>query len=148
MHDWENEKKTSASKEDPPHRLTFMVGFWTRNVPATMKHRTLYGPCGPLPPATEEHTWVSDIKQGYTEETTTRHPIADEIMTATALPQVSPAWEIIEANETEGKSGGDDDEAGPQLNIPHGIDHRFFVRGAPECFRKSLFEDRETIDQT
>ena len=146
MHDWKTEKKAAASMEDPPHRLTFMVGFWTRNVPATMKHRSLYGPCGPLPPATEEHSWVKDIMQGYNDETTTRHPAANKNMTATALSQVSPAWEIIQANETEGKSEDGDDEKGPQLHIPHGIDHRFFVRGAPDCFRNSLFEDRNTAD--
>lgn len=144
IHDWKNRKMEgmaggapASSSEDPPHRLTFMVGFWTRSVPATMKHRSLYGPCGPLPSATEEHTWVSEIMQGYDDETTKR-PVANNIMSATALSQVSPAWEIIETNKEENEDSHID------LVIPHGIDHRFFVYGAPECFRQSLFEDRDT----
>jgi hypothetical protein len=133
---------TASGKSTPSnHRLTFMVGFWTRNVPATMKHRRLYGPCGPLPPPTDEHTWVQDIMKGYDdqeEKQVEELPVQGAVMTPTELPSVSPAWESFEpynnTNTTEE----------PSLCIPHGIDHRFFVRGAPRCFRQSLFEDRET----
>jgi hypothetical protein len=121
---------TSAA---PSHRLTFMVGFWTRNVPAAMKNRRLYGPCGPLPPATKEHTWVQEIQQGYGKGCNNQRPGAPKLMVASPLPCVSPAWESFEANNTN-----------PPLCIPHNIDHRFFVRDAPQCFRQSLFEDRET----
>mmetsp|Transcript_26922 Transcript_26922/g.74006 ORF Transcript_26922/g.74006 Transcript_26922/m.74006 type:complete len:726 (+) Transcript_26922:56-2233(+) len=133
-----------SSSESPPNRLTFMVGFWTRNVPATMKHRSLYGPCGPLPPATEEHTWVRDIMVGYNSETKEERPVADKVMTATALPRVSPAWEVI--TNQEDRSYDNEEEyiqQAPPPVIPYGIDHRFFVRNAPVCFRESLFEDRE-----
>ena len=75
--------------------------------------------------------------QGYDDETTKR-PVANNIMSATALSQVSPAWEIIETEKEESEDSHID------LAIPHGIDHRFFVHGAPECFRQSLFEDRDT----
>jgi hypothetical protein len=149
MHNWKNEKTaetadaTASCSEGPPTRLTFMVGFWTRNVPAKMKRRSLYGPCGPLPPATEEHTWVIEITKGYNDGTTKR-PVANKMMTATALPQVSPAWEIIGTdNEDEDENEVD---KGPYPIIPHGIDHRFFVQGAPDCFRRSLFEDRDVDD--
>merc|ERR1712107_684589 len=105
-----------------------------------MKHRSLYGPCGPLPPATEEHTWASEIMQGYGDKSVKR-PVAKTVMTATSLSHVSPAWEIIENKEEE--SGVDmSSETEPIPIIPHGIDHRFFVRDAPRCFSQSLFEDR------
>jgi len=147
MNNWKNQKTLEKSdapelcSEGPPHRLTFMVGFWTRNVPASMKHRSLYGPCGPLPPATEEHTWASEIMQGYGDKNVKR-PVAKTVMTATSLSHVSPAWEIIENKEEE--SGVDmSSETEPIPIIPHGIDHRFFVRDAPRCFSQSLFEDRD-----
>ncbi len=143
MHAWKKKKTINDgdTTEDPPQRLTFMVGFWTRNVPATMKHRSLYGPCGPLPPATEEHTWASEIMNGYSD-TSIERPVAEKIMTATALSQASPAWEII--GEEEEECENDKNSEGPHLVIPHGIDHRFFVQGAPHCFRSSLFEERDT----
>jgi hypothetical protein len=119
-----------------PHRLSFMVGFWTRNVPASMKNRRLYGPCGPLPPATKEHTWVNEIQKGYENEHNLQRSNTPKTMVASALPCVSPAWESF-----EGGKGNDD--SSPALCIPHNIDHRFFVRDAPQCFRQSLFEDRE-----
>ncbi|KAG7366592.1 hypothetical protein IV203_029262 [Nitzschia inconspicua] len=130
-------KAPSFPTDSTPHRLTFMVGFWTRNVPATMKNRRLYGPCGPLPPATEEHTWVQEIVKGYANGNINEVPAAADSMVATPLPCVSPAWEVLESNSN------DKVDEPPQLQIPHGIDHRFFVNGAPECFRQSLFEDRE-----
>mmetsp|Transcript_24223 Transcript_24223/g.42584 ORF Transcript_24223/g.42584 Transcript_24223/m.42584 type:complete len:317 (+) Transcript_24223:813-1763(+) len=122
----------------PPHRLTFMVGFWTRNVPATMKNRRLYGPCGPLPSPSKEHTWVGEIMNGYNDHAKDKkeQPITLKPIAATALPSVSPAWESFQPHSSDT----------PPLSIPHGIDHRFFVQGAPQCFRQSLFEDRDEIE--
>ena len=158
-------------KEDPQqHRLTFMVGFWTRDVPAKMKHRVLYGPCGPLPPTkTKDHTWVDEITQGYNRNTmnantppnetptNTNATAAPAIMTAVPLPQVSPAWEfigetIIKEQEDDNEDTGANDvnirRHPPHPIIPPGIDHRFFVRDAPNCFRRSLFEDRPPMTMT
>ena len=43
----------------------------------------------------------------------------------------------------------DDDDVDSKeiLEIPRGIDHRFFVRGAPKCFRESLFERNDEEDE-
>lgn len=136
---WNDWKSPESNNPEKINRLTFMVGFWTRNVPETMKERHLYGPCGPLPPATNEHSWVQDISQGYTSDgvssvdTSCEESIA-AMITPTALPQVSPAWESIKPLDRE----SDDDQV---LHAPHSIDHRFFVRGAPRCFYDSLFEE-------
>jgi hypothetical protein len=116
------------------NRLTFMVGFWTRNVPKKMKERHLYGPCGPLPPATDDHSWVKEIQKQVVKTTTP----APKTMDTVSLPSVSPAWEAIASNVSD----DDEEEKEEVLEIPRAIDHRFFVRGAPECFRQSLFEDR------
>jgi hypothetical protein len=113
------------------NRLTFMVGFWTRNVPKKMKERHLYGSCGPLLPATNDHSWVKEIQKQVVETTTP----APKTMDTVSLPSVSPAWEAIASNVS-------DYEEEAVLEIPRAIDHRFCVRGAPECFRQSLFEDR------
>jgi hypothetical protein len=125
---WDDSVTTS---EKINHRLTFMVGFWTRRVPDKMKERRLYGPCGPLPPANDEHTWVKEIQNGYPEATADKSSV-DKFETM-PLPKVSPAWESIGTKETE------DEQVDPPLEIPKAIDHRFFVQGAPQCFRDSLF---------
>jgi len=149
MYNWKDQKTVERSdapvlcSKGLPQRLTFMVGFWNRSVPATMKRRSLYGACGPLPPATEEHTWVSEIMQGYDDKTTEKRPVANKIMAATALSQVSPAWEIIETKKEDENNVDKSNKTEPYPIIPHGIDHRFFVQGAPNCFRRSLFEDRD-----
>ena len=134
MHQWNQLETTGKSSLEPRHRLTFMVGFWTRNVPAKMKERRLYGPCGPLPPATDDHTWVREIEHA---KTPTKIP-APVKMETTALPKISPAWEVIESSIKE------DNLQKPEsiLQIPKAIDHRFFVRNAPKCFRDGLLEDR------
>jgi hypothetical protein len=119
------------------NRLTFMVGFWTRNVPEKMEERHLYGPCGPLPPATDEHTWVKEIQKQVFKTTTTTTTAAPKTMDTVSLPSVSPAWEAIASSIVVS-----DEEQQAVLEIPRAIDHRFFVRGAPECFRHSLFENR------
>jgi hypothetical protein len=116
-------------EEEVPHRLTFMVGFWTRRVPDKMKNRRLYGPCGPLPPA-DDTEWVRNISKGYPQKTAPSKNIQE-----CKLPTISPAWEVIQPNE------------GDSLEIPRAIDHRFFVNGAPKCFRDSLFEEDEDDEE-
>lgn len=123
-------------REEPSNRLTFMVGFWTRNVPETMKNRRLYGPCGPLPPVTDDHSWVSKISRGYDKSYRVESGGAQSVIRPTSLLKVSPAWEVIDP--TEGISSHES-----ELEIPYAIDHRFFVRNAPQCFRDTLFEDND-----
>ena len=118
------------------HRLTFMVGFWTRNVTEGMdKDRELYTPCGQLPPPSE-HSWVLQSQQGYGSTDVKTRPARqtndDNYKEYDDLPSVSPAWERIICSE-----GGNNDSA---LIIPMGLDHRFFVRNAPHCFSESLYE--------
>ncbi len=124
-------------EETPHQRLTLMIGFWTRRVPDKMKNRHLYGPCGPLPEANDENTWVSEIQKVENcnlfqakSSTGERAKIASEL-----LPEVSPAWEDI--SETVAKS------ADEKLEIPMSLDHRFFVKDASSCFRESLFKEDE-----
>lgn len=141
--EWDDESsaKQQANKNEEPvkHRLTFMVGFWTRLVPDKMKERRLYGPCGPLPPATEEHSWVQEIQKGYPKDANgdSSNGFDSAKLEVVSLPKVSPAWESIAAEEIE---SDDTDDTDPPLELPAGIDHRFFVRGAPEFFRESLFQ--------
>ena len=123
-------------KEETSNRLTFMVGFWTRNVVSSMKERRLYGPCGPLPPATDEHSWVSRISRGYDKPSQAESTGRQSEIRPSPLLKVSPAWEVIDHTEATTSQA-------ESLEIPHSIDHRFFVRNAPECFRDSLFEDNE-----
>ena len=135
----EDASGTSSANSGSNNRLTFMIGFWTRNVPAGMTNRELYGPCGPLPPDTEQ--WVKEISKGYPTGGTTNDLVdPNERVEPVPLPTISPAWEELETTEQtqEGEGEGSTDE--PLLQIPHAIDHRFFVSGAPECFRESLFE--------
>ena len=148
----------SSASESSRHRLTFMVGFWTRNVPSGIKERRLYGPCGPLPPPTDEHTWVREIRRGYKETDSGENArfavdlaAAKESMPMIYLKQISPAWERIppiaaaanSSHRAEKNNIESDISSQPlrQLQIPRAIDHRFFVSGAPQCFRDSLFED-------
>lgn len=107
-----------------PHRLTFMVGFWTRSVPDKIQNRKVYGPCGPLPPA-DSNEWVRNIHSFPKQVEPVSH------FKTSSLPTISPAWEEIEPNTSE------------PLCIPNGINHRYFVKGAPQCFRDSLFEDND-----
>ena len=153
----------TANAETPKHRLTFMVGFWTRNVPAGIKERRLYGPCGPLPPATDEHSWVGEIQNGYKDTDSGENArfaadvaAAKDSMPMIYLKQVSPAWERIppktdeaEIKPTPNSNSMDSDlpdQPFKELQVPRGIDHRFFVSGAPQCFRDSLFEDNNNPD--
>ncbi len=120
---------TQAS--EPKHRLTFMVGFWTRNVPDRMKERKLYGPCGILPPATEEHSWVRRLSEGYDGKDRS-HPEVESIAIVSPVPTITPAWEALPCVSSE-----------VIALPPRGIDHRFFVKNPPNCFYDSLFEPDE-----
>mmetsp|Transcript_20748 Transcript_20748/g.31405 ORF Transcript_20748/g.31405 Transcript_20748/m.31405 type:complete len:588 (-) Transcript_20748:1271-3034(-) len=113
---------TQRDPDSVPHRLTFMVGFWTRRVPDKMKGRKVYGPCGMLPQR-ECTEWV---KQIYDYPKLVER---SKTMEETQVPKISPAWQHISAKE-------DID----LLEIPQALDHRFFVKGVPECFHESLFE--------
>ena len=130
-------KNGSSPKKDPSqkHRLTFLVGFWTRRVPDNIKNQKLYSPCGPLPPQTDEHTWVRHVFDGYKDGMPLVASAADNLKEI-AVPKVSPAWEQL----VQTSNALDDD---PPLEIPRGIDHRFFVQGAPRCFYDALFEKDE-----
>jgi hypothetical protein len=143
------------------HRLTLMVGFWTRRVPDKMKNQRLYGPCGPMPPCTDEHTWVQEISQGYKQEkggskkgankkggknkstkavaVTTKGAGcgSNDALKVVPIPRVTPTWESFQTNASMEE---------PPLMIPRGIDHRFFVHSGSMCFRESLFE-RDEFDE-
>jgi hypothetical protein len=114
-----------------------MVGFWTRRVPDKMKNRHLYGPCGPLPDANDDNTWVSEIEQegGCNSEHSKPSNGERTNITSEILPKVTPAWEDITACVEKSK--------GPKLEIPTSLDHRFFVKDASSCFRQSLFKKDE-----
>ena len=126
------------------HRLTFMVGFWTRRVPDKMKDRRLYGPCGPMPPATEEHTWVRQIASGYKNGADGGgSDISNEnVIGSFELPCISPAWEVLEASNGK-KKDEEEEEKEEFLQLPGTLDHRFFVRNAPSCFYDSLMNKDE-----
>lgn len=131
---------------DQSHRLTLMVGFWTRNVPENIKKRTLYSACGLLPPPTRKHTWVRDSIQLF--EDLSRNQDVSEIILNTKdlescdsewLPSFQPAWERISIKENDTVSGSDD----PPLEFPFSINHRFFVKEEgekPNYFWKTLFQ--------
>eukprot|EP00956_Cyclotella_meneghiniana_P008173 scaffold10872_cov66-Cyclotella_meneghiniana.AAC.6 len=130
---------TPSDYEKPENnRLTFMVGFWTRNVAEEItEHRELYSPCGPMPPATKEHSWVIQCQQGYKED---KNPnsVQRTDLTGDCLPCTSPAWEEFKNNAQAGHSKGP-----PLLVVPKGLDHRYFVLDAPNCFTDSLFDNED-----
>ena len=156
--------------DDTPHRLTLLVGFWTRRVPDKMKTRKLYGPCGPLPPRPlqelvgkeqereelEQHTWVEEIHQGYDEDDGNDFALSSKppalkrnessAVATSDVPVIAPAWETLKATPSLTKKEVDDDESS-LLQIPRGIDHRFFVKNAPKCFRDSLFEKNDDCEE-
>jgi hypothetical protein len=150
---WKNDDKEEKEQQKEHNRLTFMVGFWTRRVPDGMKEQKLYGPCGQLPPANEtEHSWVVEISKGYDEESSAKNAgtsltRATDIEVETVAP-VTPVWEEIACyqDNIDGKKEEDEKNGEPPLDIPGAIDHRFFVAGAPQCFRDSLFERDEFDD--
>jgi hypothetical protein len=123
-------KATNGDSDSPaPHRLTLLVGFWTRRVPDRMKEQKIYGACGPMP---EEGSWVEEISKGYDNF----EPTARTKIPASTVPKVSPAWDAL--------AGAKPEEA---LPIPRGVDHRFFVNGAPRCFYDSMFERHDLEEE-
>jgi len=135
---------SSFGQHHQSRRLTFMVGFKTRSVPDQRSGKsTMYGPCAPLPPATEE--WVRDVQIGYSNEKTSSQSNKESngetprcaVFSMQDLPCVSPAWECtLQTSRPR-------DESGPLLQLP-AIDQRFFVKGAPACFGSSLFENDDS----
>jgi hypothetical protein len=142
--DWLLQKApvNDSSRPSSHHRLTLLVGFWTRRVPDHVE-TNVYGPCGPLPPASE-YQWVQELCRGYNKSTmslSSEPPSSSGIVAPRGrpVPCVSPAWEKIRRCDKEDDSD-DEDES---LPIPSGmLDHRYFVKDAPQCFRAALF-DRE-----
>lgn len=128
----------SNNEDEGLHRLTVLVGFWTRDVRDGMGERELYSPCGPLPPPILEHSWVMQSQTGYTdrkhEKKKQKATKADDRMMCTKLPSTSPAWEKFSGDEIS------------TLTIPKELDHRFFVWNAPHCFSESLFDKRDHFD--
>ena len=137
----DNSDASGQPDTKPEHRLTFMVGFWTRRVPDKMKDRRLYGPCGPMPPATE--VWIREIASGYESEASSSGGTANQdAIGSFELPCISPAWELLETSICE-KKDEDDEEKEEFLQMPGTLDHRFFVRNAPRCFYDSLMNKDE-----
>jgi len=154
-----------SMSEDGTHRLTFLVGFWTRRVPDKMKNRRLYGPCGPLPPRStaetkdyhgKKHTWVDELYEGYgTDPSATVTPHSSQSSVCRELvPCISPAWESIIVSQdvsndehTAIQQQRQEEEVEDKLQIPTAIDHRFFVRDPPKCFRDSLFEKNNAEEE-
>jgi hypothetical protein len=138
---WKDPPSSSSSPSAVPHRLTLMVGFWTRRVPDKMKQQRLYGPCGPMPPCTDEHTWVQEISRGYkksSKKTKTASAAKDnDDIKVVPIPRVTPAWEKFQSNASLHDQ---------PLMIPRAMDHRFFVHSGSMCFRESLFERDELDD--
>ena len=133
----DNSGGVNSNNDEGLHRLTFMVGFWTRDVCDGMGERELYSPCGPLPPPVLEHSWVIQSQTGYTDRRRMKKQKgtkADDRMIFTKLPSTSPAWEKFSGDEAS------------TLTIPKELDHRFFVWNAPHCFTESLFDKRDHID--
>ncbi|KAL7541322.1 hypothetical protein ACHAXR_010810 [Thalassiosira sp. AJA248-18] len=129
----------SSDNNEENHRLTFMVGFWTRDVTKGMGERQLYSPCGPLPPATSDHSWVIESQRGYNDSKQQNYKNGGNAaknhqsdLTFDILPSASPAWEQFQSATL-----------GSTLTIPKGLDHRFFVLNAPHCFSDSLFEKED-----
>jgi hypothetical protein len=137
---------------EPPHRLTFMVNFWATRIPDRLTSRRLYGPSGPLPPESEDHSWVDGIrdKASYPRSVEGYNiPFPVFVGEKATLQCVSPAWEVIKMNddnEEEGESLESDikwmlDYDCDSVDLPpSGINQRFFVKNAPEYFHSTLFE--------
>ena len=140
--------KGHIGRRDPPkddiiedrNRLTFMVGFWTRNVTEGMDERKMYGHCGPMPPPEEEHSWVKESQMGSTRKgkVDAKEPQAE--VKSESLPFTSPAWEELPKPDPNETASTKED---PVLVVPKGLDHRYFVLNAPSCFSDSLFENED-----
>jgi hypothetical protein len=136
---------TPATATNPvQHRLTFMVGFKTRRVPDQRKKGELYGPCAPLPPADTE-SWAKELQHGYLDNglRIALEPRQQGI-SMQELPGALPAWEDINRKAVGEQGVNEGDNGEPPLEFPRAIDHQFFVNGAPQCFRDSLFDKDES----
>ena len=136
------------------NRLTLMIGFWTRNVPADMDPELsledrLYGPCSPLP-SIDDTPWVRELCAGYENSSSSSSDTTDAPNTppsnvvSVPLPCVSPAWEEI--TKVGDFSTAKVSTASTALSIPRDVDHRFFVIDAPACFKSQLMEGQYSDD--
>eukprot|EP00977_Amphora_coffeiformis_P027007 scaffold32086_cov183-Amphora_coffeaeformis.AAC.26 len=131
LKDYLSEDLMPKTVDKEPHRLSFMVGFWTRRVrDDIIDPDRLYGPCSQIPPPTQAHSWVKQIQHGYPRKGFQK---VSEGLEPSKIPQVSPAWECLSSNNKPTRL----------LEIPKALDHRYFVRDPPACFRDSLFERDE-----
>jgi hypothetical protein len=122
-------KSDESLPQGSSHRLTFMVGYWTRRVPDQMDDPTeLYTPCGPMPP--NSHLWIKELRKGYPQKLMGNNGISET--KPCRVPHVAPAWEALPASTACASPNS--------LDVPTALDHRFFVRNPPTCFRESLFE--------
>lgn len=129
-------------EKDELHRLTFMVGFWTRNVVENNgERRALYGPCGPLPPSTEEHYWVVESQKGYEDTKSNTEKVEPTILKCEVLPYTTPAWEKIKYTWSNGNPPNSKES--PLLVVPMALDQRFFVSDAPYCFSPNNSENED-----
>jgi hypothetical protein len=139
-----DDSSSSAGREF--QRLTFMVNFWDYRIPDRITNRPLYGPSGPLPAATTDHTWVQDICRGYPR--TIPLPSSDTIPIPTpnrnGLVAVSPAWDTISSGTSHDVIGADEWSVSlpSPLTLPASgtIQQRFFVTNAPDYFHSTLLE--------
>jgi hypothetical protein len=141
--DNDNNTKMNDFICEPRHRLTFMVNFWHRSIPDRIRTRKLYGPSGPFPPATRQHSWIHDICTPAYPQTLTHNP--SPALERHDIACVRPAWDTIRTND------GDAEALDPEWRIPSGqelelpssssgIYQRFFVKDAPAYFQSTLFE--------
>ena len=110
-----------------PRRVTLMIGFWTRDMAATLPRAPLRA-CGPMPRASRACTWPTtlapDQPNGEIGESAaalrpTRHPVVE----------VTQPWEEVRPAAAR---GDDDAWAAAQLAIPEQRNNLYFVRGMHE----------------
>jgi len=157
--DSQSDDTTQPKSLQQPHRLTFMVNFWARNIPEKLKKRKLYGPSGPFPPMTRRHSWTNDLLDGGTyprtvTENLSTSGIASQSQVETPLTMgtltcIEPAWELL--HQEDGMNGPDSKTSNKNNSTmtqgssvvdlpPSGINQRFFVKNAPDFFHSTLFE--------
>ena len=128
----ENGRKRKLESSNQPHRLTFMVNFWARNIPEKLRKRRLYGPSGPFPPTTRAHSWTNDLLDNGRYPRALRGFCSQKVSGKESLRCIQPAWERV------GSETNANDE--PVDLPPSGINQRFFVKNAPTFFYNTLFE--------
>ncbi|GBG28255.1 Hypothetical Protein FCC1311_044782 [Hondaea fermentalgiana] len=132
-------RQAETKLRDPtsePHRLTLLVGFWTREVQKIGKRRRL-GPCAPFPRASRGVDWPSEIDT---------IPLSDESKASTSGSSIVPlpvhrvpegqAWEAVPPGPHP-----------PQYEtLPDGLDQHFFVADHAE-FRRRLLSTNAGNDE-